>query len=106
MCWAQPSSSCAGLPFPGLLSIFQFFRDTCEAGPGVVPFPQALGQPLWSDTFQAEEVGEAQALHCPCPSQLLAVIYPVCSAEGAIIPTWPPWLEERALVFLAFTSIW
>lgn len=44
VCRAQTSYSCTGLPFPSLLSVFQFFfRETCEAGQRVLPPFQALG---------------------------------------------------------------
>lgn len=44
VCWARTSYSCTGLPFLSLLSVFQFFfRETCEAGQGVLPSFQALG---------------------------------------------------------------
>lgn len=51
MHWAQNLSSRAGLPFPYLLSVFQFFfRESCEAGlwdSSFFPDPW----PPWSDTF-------------------------------------------------------
>lgn len=81
---------------------FSVLAESCEAGLWGSSFFQGPWS-SWSDTFQSHQVGETQALNGSCPSKPVVVLCLVCPAEDPHIAFQ---LEDRALAFPAFISIW